>query len=243
MTEPAARVNPFQQPVEDAPTPRAPSVLLAVGMALAYNAITVLGVVAVGWPAGNVYVLFWVENAVLGFVTIPRIATARGTGPAPRLTVNGRSVRSSPGLLAGFFCLHYGIFCVVHAVFTGIVAYAVGIEATWWLLGMPAVLIIIRYAVETALVWFGPNGQRWSTSAADAMMQPYPRIVVLHVAVLLALLGSGTFGGDNVVHRALDQVVRLLPPTWQEPGVVAVVLLLVVKTVVDVITTARFARR
>jgi len=48
--------------------------LLPVALAVGLNAITVLGVVAFGWPAGNVFILFWVENAVIG-------ASERGPHP------------------------------------------------------------------------------------------------------------------------------------------------------------------
>ncbi len=83
-------------------------------------------------------------------------------------------------MFALFFGFHYGLFCLVHAVFTGFVAYTLGVEATFLFLGLPIVLIVIRYTVEVSTVWFGA-GQREVVSPAKAMLQPYPRIIVLHV--------------------------------------------------------------
>lgn len=133
---------------------------------------------------------------------------------------------------------------MVHLVFTGFVAFAVGVQPTFALLGLPVVLLVLRYAVETATTWFGPEGRRRTVSPSRAMGQPYPRIVVLHLAVLgafaLVLGGAGGAGGEP---GWLGTLTGLLPPAWREDGVVAVALLLAVKTVVDVATTRWTLRR
>ena len=212
---------------------------LAVGL----NALTVLGVVALGWPAGNVFVLFWVENAVIGTWNVVRIVTARGDGRGERpvrLTVNGRRTAPTPVPLALFFCVHYGLFCLVHAVFTGFVAYTLGVQASFLVLGLPIVLVVIRYTVEVSTVWFGA-GQRDVVSPARAMVQPYPRIIVLLVAVLIAFAVSLSQLGPAAVPD-------LLRPTVAAMGALAgrdvwlVLMLVGLKTVADVWTTVRATR-
>ena len=241
------RGNPFQGgrplvgPDDADPTPRRSGVALAVALAVAWNLVALLGVLLLGWPAGNVLLLFWVENAVLGVVTLVKVVTAQGTSGA-RITVNGRPRASSPALLGLFFTFHYGLFCVVHLVFTGFVAFAVGYQPTFALLGLPVVLLVVRYAVETATTWFGTDGQRRTLSPSTAMGQPYPRIVVLHLAVLgaFALVLSGA-GGTGT--GWLATLTAPLPAAWRDDGVAAVALLLVVKTGVDLVTTRRALRR
>jgi Family of unknown function (DUF6498) len=217
--------------------------VLPVALAVGLNAISVLGVVSFGWPAGNVFVLFWVENAVIGAWNAVRILTARGDGRgerAPTITINGRPTAGKPITLALFFSVHYGLFCLVHAVFTGFVAYTLGVEASFVFLGLPIVLIVIRYTVEVDTVWFGA-GQRDVVSPAKAMLQPYPRIIVLHVAVLIAFA---------VTLSQLDgsAVPDLLQPTVTSLGALAgrdvwlVLLLLGLKTVADVWMTKRATR-
>jgi hypothetical protein len=217
--------------------------LLPVALAVGLNAITVLGVVVFGWPAGNVFILFWVENAVIGAWNAVRILTARGDGRgerAPTITINGRPTAGKPITLALFFCVHYGLFCLVHAVFTGFVAYTLGVEASFVFLGLPIVLIVIRYTVEVYSVWFGA-GQRDVVSPAKAMLQPYPRIIALHVTVLIAFV---------VTLSQLDgsSVPDLLQPTVTALGSLAgrdvwlVLLLIGLKTVADVWTTKRATR-
>jgi hypothetical protein len=214
---------------------------------VALNAVTVLGVLAFGWPAGNVFVLFWVENAVIGAWSVVRILTARGTGGGGRTTIkiNGRRTNAGPGALALFFCVHYGLFCLVHAVFSGYVAYTLGVDPTFLFLGLPIVLIMVRYTVETVTVWFGA-GQRDVVSPAQAMAQPYPRIVVLHVTVLIAFAvvlhgqtqAAGSTGGGSLAQLPLVSWLedRLGQDVW------LVLLLIIFKTVADVWTTSRATR-
>lgn len=201
---------------------------------------TVLGVLAFGWPVGNVFILFWVENVVIGAWNVVRVVTARGTGGSRTLTVNGRRTQAGPVALALFFGAHYGIFCLVHAVFTGFVAVTLGVEPSFWLLGLPIVLIMIRYTVETTTVWFGA-GQRELVSPSQAMTQPYPRIIVLHLAVLVAFAVTLS---DETATRVPDVIRPLLSwlDTGAGPNVWLVLLLVGLKTVADVVTTVRATR-
>ena len=218
---------------------------LALGLSLVWNALTLLGVLAFGWPPGNVFLLFWAENAVLGVCTLVKVATAQGAVPST-IQVTGVAASRTPAVIATFFAVHYGIFCAVHLVFTGIVAASVGVRPTFLLLGFPVVLLVVRYTVETMTTWFGPEGQRRTIAAAVAMFQPYPRIVVLHLAVLIAFgltvgrrVGAPELG---VWGERLAPLLAVLPAGWRTPGVAAVLLLVLLKTGVDVVTTRRAFR-
>jgi hypothetical protein len=214
---------------------------LSLGMAVGLNLVTLVGVLVLGWPAGNVFLLFWCENVVLGLVTLVRVVTAEAPDqrrrPVPGTTTPGPA-RATVGSRVGtgvFFCVHYGIFCAVHLVFTYLVAGAIGLEITWLLLGLPVVLILVRYGVELATTWFGSAGLRARTSPGQAMGSPYPRIAVLHLAVLLTFfvglagLGTGLLGSPGL-------------PGWARGGVLPVALLLALKTAFDLATTRRALR-
>jgi hypothetical protein len=231
--------TPTDAPAAPTSAPARRGVGVGLVLALAWNLVPLVGVLAFGWPAGNVLVLFWVENAVLGLCTLVKVVTARG--PAGTITVNGRPRPGTPALWALFFALHYGIFCLVHAAFTGIVAYRIGLDTGFWLLGMPVVLLAVRYAVETATSWFGPGGQRETVTPGRAMVQPYPRIIVLHLAVLLSF--GLVIGGADAVPPWLADLTAGLPAAWRSPGYAVVVLLLVLKTAVDLVTTRWALRR
>lgn len=242
---PTQALRPPDRGTEPGPS----GIWLSIGLSVVVNLVTLVGVLGFGWPPGNVFLLFWCENAILGAVTLVKVATAQA--PARNgVRINGGRPQHSAGLLAAFFVFHYGLFCVVHLVFTLIVALQIGIYLGWWYLGLPVVLIGIRYTVELVTTWFGSPGLRRSTAPDRAMMQPYPRIIVLHLAVLVAfglvVTGSsgGSFGGIDLTAIAdqLRPVLDWLPPAWRNPGVLVVVVLLLLKTAADVITTRRALR-
>lgn len=212
----------------------------SVALSVVLNLFLLVGVLGFGWPPGNVFLLFWCENVVLGVCTVVKVLSAQ------RRTVRTDGSSTSPALNAVFFALHYGIFCLVHLGFSLVVAVRVGVDPTFLLLGLPAVLIVVRYTVETATTWFGRGELRRSTSPKQAMIQPYPRVVVLHLSILAAfgLLIAGVVPGgplDGLRERAAP-LLRVLPQTWQTEGVAVVAVLVLIKTVVDVFTTGRALR-
>ncbi|OYN97098.1 hypothetical protein CGZ96_12590 [Enemella evansiae] len=212
------------------------SVLGALLLSLVANVATLIGVVYFGWPPGNVFLLFWIENVIVGLTTIVKIVTARGRG-----SDGGTGLFQSGNYTAGsvasaiFFCLHYGLFCLIHLVFTGILAYRLGIDLTWLMLGLPTVLIAVRYTIELITNWFGA-GVRDRVTPGQPMVVAYTRIVVLQVAVIL---GSGVGGLDE----RLGWFTKWLPQGLNSPEVAMVILLLGLKTIVDLGTTIFATRR
>lgn len=140
----------------------------AVAWALFGNLVILAGALWFGWPAGNLYLLFWVENVILGVVTLTKLLTLRSAQPAR----------------AGFFVAHYGLFCFVHLVFILVVAFANGLALTFWALGLPVILLVVRYGADLWTGWFA-GAQRDRAAAAQVFASPYPRVIVLHVATLL----------------------------------------------------------
>ena len=211
------------------------SVQGALLLSLVTNVATLIGVVYFGWPPGNVFLLFWIENAIVGLTTVIKVATARGRAPDGS---SGFEINNSPAGPVGaalFFTMHYGIFCTVHLVFTAILAYRLGIDPTWLMLGLPAVLITVRYTIELITNWFGA-GVRDRATPGQPMIAAYARIVVLHVAVLL---GWGV--GD--LNERIGWFTKWLPQGLNSPEIGMVILLLGLKTVVDLGTTLFATRR
>ncbi len=150
---------------------------------------------------GDVFIVYWFENVVVWFTSTIKILTARGGTVG-----DARPVGNVP--IAGFFALHFGIFTVVHGFFSFIIAALTGGftggPRTWLLL---LAAILVSHLVSLGLNWFG-QGEREVVSARRAMMLPYPRMVVLHLAVIggfFLLLGVGHPDGtyDDVAPVAL----------------------------------------
>lgn len=225
---------------------------LDLGWVIGTNLLVVAGVALWGWPPGNVFVLFWIENVVLGAVTIVRIVTAEGAVPSddPRAaggashTPSGSpQFRLEPGMdgpasrwgRAGFFVVHYGIFATVHAVFVGILAVSVGLSWSWWALGLPAVLIVLRYSIDLAAGWFA-GGQRRRVTPDQAFGYPYPRLVVLHLATILGFFFAMPFAGSGRFGGLLADVRQWLAGVGLnlDAGGLVVLILMTIKTIADI---------
>ncbi len=164
---------------------------------------------------GDVFLVYWVENVVVWACGIVRTATAEGPGRDPvDATVNGqrRDVSS-----AKFFALHYGIFTAVHGVFAIIVAAIVGLQGGLGQVVLLSLAITASHLFSLGVNWFGRDERR-VVSPGQAMFAPYPRMLVLHVGIIVAF-GIALNGLDHGEDRA-DQVT-------------AVAVLCVMKTLVD----------
>ncbi len=159
-----------------------------LGLILLLNLIPVTGVLWLGWDAGQILMLYWIENVAIGAASLARILTARGVGEP--VSGNGPS---GPVALGCFFTVHYGVFTIVHGVLTMVLAARLmgGAGELWartfadpvfhWaVLAMVAVQIVIL-----ARDWWRSGLWRRSTPFME-MFRPYGRIVVLHVTVLAA---------------------------------------------------------
>lgn len=198
-----------------------------IGWALSTNLFVLAGVIVWGWPPGNIFLLFWVENVILGAVAAVRIATAQGTDP---------EATTPAGASALFFVFHYGLFALVHGVFVAVIAVSIGVSATWWTLGVPALLIAVRYVFDLALVWF-LGGQRRLVTPGQAFAWPYPRLFVLHIATILGFAFVMPFGQrDSLAAVVLAPLQALLAGAGitLTRGAALVALLMVLKTIADV---------
>ncbi|MFN4001707.1 DUF6498-containing protein [Microcella sp.] len=164
---------------------------------LAYTALPLVGVMLLGWDWREIVLLYWLENVSLGVAMVTKMLRSAdapgGDDPAVvgNLTVNGRPVRG-PGAgraLAGFFALHYGIFTLVHGVFVLLLVAGVFISTgsapgplNWlsalivWLIGGTAQVLAAR---------FGPLPEQ---RGSRLMMSAYPRMIVLHVSVIVGIV-------------------------------------------------------
>ena len=90
-------------------------------------------------------------------------------------------------------------------------------------------------------MWF-TGGQRYVTSPGRAMLQPYPRIIVLHVSVLIAFAVTlQQLDGGSAVPASLQPLLTWLD-TWAGQDVWLVLVLITLKTAADIWTTRRATR-
>ncbi|MDZ4760102.1 MAG: DUF6498-containing protein [Alphaproteobacteria bacterium] len=184
---------------------RSPTVLVGLAVDLA----PVYGVLAWGWGAAPLVMLYWLENLLAGVMTLPRIVVS-GANYGPFGLLGGM-------FLSAFFIFHYGLFCAVHGTFLlvffsmfsglengmpfepmdipGMVRLALtsGLHMNW--------VLALTFAFQVfVLAWqFGLKGDWKTTNPMAEMMAPYARIVVLHIGIFagagaLILLGDPMIG-------------------------------------------------
>lgn len=160
-----------------------PSVLALI----AANIFPLIGVFVFHWEVFPLLLLFWSENVVVGLLNaLKMICAAPSSGLQWGLKL----------FLVPFFCFHYGMFTFVHGVFV-VVLFGGGLRDR---MGFPNLQTFLEVIREHQLTWavlalfashgisfahnFIVRGEFRRTSAPVLMMQPYGRIIVLHLTVL-----------------------------------------------------------
>ena len=191
-----------------------------IGLTICVVAVQLVGVLALGWPAGNILLLLWFENLLLTLMTIPRMVVFR------RLPEGGwgQVIGTAFGML---------FFCAGHLVFSALLALMWRIEITWVALGVPAFLLVIRCVVEAV---GRSRGEEPPEDFAQTYAFVWPRIIMLHVMILLCwtiALGGSAFSSVHM-EGAIDQATI---------RGASVVVFLAFKAGVEIYTTLRPSRR
>jgi hypothetical protein len=174
-----------------------PSVMLLV----AANLLPLYGVCFLGWEVFPVLLLFWVENVIVGVLNVFKMLVASPSRPTGWLV---------KVFMIPFFCFHYGMFTLVHGIFVfglfgGYFTSGAGFpdEASLlgaignFRLGWAILALFLSHAASFAINYLG-KGEYRQASLKDLMQQPYGRVVLLHVTIviggfLVTLLGSPVF--------------------------------------------------
>ena len=145
------------------------------------NLVPLVGVLLWGWRADDVLWLYWLENLVVGALTLLRIAFAPGPFRAK-------------AFLMPFFTAHFGLFCLVHAVFLAHLAgggvpddagTALDRFAGLWGRVGPSVAVLAGAHVLSFLRHDIAGGRLASSDPGHEMVRPYGRIFLMQFVVLL----------------------------------------------------------
>ncbi|OGA68515.1 MAG: hypothetical protein A3F77_17335 [Betaproteobacteria bacterium RIFCSPLOWO2_12_FULL_67_28] len=191
-----------QEEVRDLPAPVSAPVLIAA------NLLLLVGVLYWGWRIGDVVILYWVENLVIGAMHVLRILfadpDAMRSAAAPVQSTGGERMAAKTAL-AAFFLVHYGGFCAVHGMFLASlfpVRGPMGVPLEIWQiladrLREPGALAVIAalalsHGYSFARNYIGREEYR-RVDIARMMFRPYGRIVVVHLFIIAGgLLLQGT---------------------------------------------------
>ena len=169
------------------------------------NAVPIVCVILFGWPAWVLFLLYWCENVIIGAVNALKIAASGLALGRPGWFVNG--------VLLPFFVVHYGLFCFVHGIFVLVIGATgphrlpafdpspAGLfhvvetlarreEGFFWSLMAIAGLQLLSFVAD----WLA-KGRYRDTSPMTLMFEPYGRIIVLHLAIMVGMIPVLLLGG------------------------------------------------
>jgi hypothetical protein len=148
----------------------------------------VYGVLVLGWKVFPIIFLFWLENLIVGGLNVFRMLLAD-----PRNT----TFWFVKIFLIPFFCVHFGLFTFVHGVFviglfggmfrTGapfpdsdiVIGFIRQYQLGWAIIGLASSHII------SFVVNYVGEGEYLKANPMNLMQQPYGRVVVLHITILV----------------------------------------------------------
>jgi hypothetical protein len=205
--------RPERAPVRAATQATTVSTPWAIGSLIAVNLLPLAGVLFLGWSTFDLMVLYWFENGIVGLFALLKILLTRGSDG------DGGAVGAGLGrlFLAGFFVLHYGAFWTVHGFFVmvlfggGPMAAGAGFGPmagpAWFFYGGFGIagavlrgglfLAALGLLVSHAVSFVGnvlQRGEDLDRPPKELMAQPYGRVMVLHVTLVLGaflMLGLG----------------------------------------------------
>lgn len=187
----------------------APATTPSLAILVLGNLPPLAGVMFWGWNVGDVVLVYWLENVIIGAINILRLLTS--TGSTEDVTAGPVGTFASRLFLAGFFSVHYGMFCYVHGIF--IVSFfgdealrafghdLVGAVSSVLSDRMFAVAIA-GLAVSHLFSYFHNFLGRGEGRHADPrmiMIRPYGRIVVVHLFILAGAALASAFGSQAIV--------------------------------------------
>ena len=179
----------------------------AIASLVAVNLMPLIGVLGFGWSTFDLMALYWFENGIVGLFAVLKILLSRGDGDGPGAFL-GRL------FTAGFFTLHYGAFWSVHGLFV-MTLFGGPADRAFGAMDLPfgfffggvgiagialqgGLLLAAMGLLASHAVSFVGNvvvkGEDLERTARDLMSQPYGRVVVLHVTLVLGgflVLGTG----------------------------------------------------
>jgi len=170
-----------------------------VGIVLG-NMLPVVGVLFLGWDAGMILILYWIENLIVGLFTLPRILMASGPPPPPGSVIGGSLMPARIGI-ALFFIVHYGGFWLGHGVFAFLLAGQIsGGHASptddGWGFWIAVGAMFVFQGIQFWQAWIKPHAWVEATPGGE-MFKPYGRVAVLHLTVLLGAFGLHAIGAPT----------------------------------------------
>ena len=209
--------QPDPQPGPPAPLPPRPLLSGPVAGILMGNAVTLAGAMFQHWPALPIMLIYWGQSVSIGIATVIRMLRLKEFS-TDGFTSGGRPVpttRAGQMSTAKFFAFHYGFFHVIYALFLFRGSHSHLAEGMGVMVAGNVALFAGSH-IWHAIVQSGDD-YRGKPNLGTLMFYPYPRIVPMHLAIILGgafplgalpvfiLLKTGADLGMHEVERRMLQ--------------------------------------
>jgi len=155
------------------------------------NVIPLIGVIFWNWSVFEIVLLYWSENLIIGAIHFVKMAIVQTPKEIDGETVFISDIAGKAFILP-FFVVHYGIFCLVHGVFVFVLLgnkAGYGPIDAFQLLTVGHLCIAFWGLVLSHIISFFANfiGKKFYKKGKKgaSFEDPYGRIVVLHLAIVL----------------------------------------------------------
>ena len=164
---------------------------------VAANVVPLAGVLFWGWDAFALIALFWMENVIIGVFFLLRMLC---------LDPRDMTLWAAKLFMVPFFCVHYGMFTAGHGIFVFSLLGGKRYDVQGFALLEPATRAASEFGLwlplavlfASHLFSFGWNylwrGEFRTAQLSRLMTEPYKRIIVLHVAIILGGFGAMALG-------------------------------------------------
>lgn len=146
------------------------------------NFIPIIGVLFYGWSIPTILFLYWVESGVIGFFNIFKMLLAQGSdSEIVRLKDAAFFEKYGKYVMIPFFMIHYSGFMLGHWAFIyGIFGSTIQSNRNFLL---TLLVMFISHEISFIVNFIGRQ-EYLSISTQAQMVQPYKRIVVMHLTII-----------------------------------------------------------
>lgn len=188
---------------------------------LAAALLPLAGVLVFDWPVAAVIGIYWLDNLLVGAFHALKMFAAQGRMLDPKYEAGIRSqaqwsdaqkdalVHNTKAfyyhVLPWFFLVHYGLFCAGHGAFIAFLFDGAFGDFTSTLGLVLIVIMLVQHALD--LRAFRADATLVALPRALLMFQPYPRVIALHVALLVGMFPA--LAGYPLVAAGVLAAVKL----------------------------------
>jgi hypothetical protein len=179
---------------------------------IAANVVPLIGVLAFGWQVATLLAVYWAETGVIGLYTLIKIIMAGAdAGEEENQKSDTWILTGYKVFIAGFFCVHFGGFMLGHGAFLFLLfadmAPSAGFNFSGFFLAVLGLLISHGISFYRNYM---QAGEYQLLTPQSLMGQPYKRVIIMHLVVIVGAFATTFIGNFEMVALALLVLLKTI---------------------------------